>query len=313
MIISASRRTDIPAFYSDWFCNRVKEGYVLVRNPMNFHQISRISLTREAVDCIVFWTKNPEMLLRRHLQELKQFTIPFYFQFTVTPYNRTIEPNLSSKKSIISTFMQLSEAFGSERLIWRYDPIILTDWMTPEYHCKCFEAIAKRLAPYTNQCTISFLDFYRKTQRNMHPISAIEPTAGQKRELSCKLYEIASALGIRLAACAESFDLSGTGIFPAKCIDPELIALLCKGRVTVRKDQNQRAACGCVESIDIGAYNTCNHGCLYCYANFCRTAVESRTARHDPLSPLLWGDLEEKDCIVERRMASVIDRQIALL
>ncbi len=140
MILSASRRTDIPAFYSEWFFNRIKEGYLLVRNPMNIHQVNRINLSPQLVDCIVFWTKNPKPMLKR-LDELKNYK--YYFQFTLNSYDKTIEPNVPLKKDLIETFIKMSNLVGKEKLIWRYDPILLTNVFTKEYHYKWFEKLAQ--------------------------------------------------------------------------------------------------------------------------------------------------------------------------
>lgn len=164
MILSVSRRTDIPAFYSDWFYNRIKEGYVLVRNPFNAHQVSRIKLSPEVIDCIVFWPKNPRAMMSR-LSELKGYN--YYFQFTLTSYDNTIEVNVPQKKYIIDTFIELSNMIGKDRIIWRYDPILLTDRYDKQYHYKWFDYLAKRLKDYTNKCIISFMDLYRKTERNL--------------------------------------------------------------------------------------------------------------------------------------------------
>ena len=164
MILSVSRRTDIPAFYSDWFFNRMKEGFVYVRNPMNIHQVSRITLSPEVVDCIVFWSKNPRPMLDR-LGELKDYM--YYFQYTINAYDQGLEAGVPRKEGIINTFKVLSEAIGPKRVIWRYDPILLTETLDKDYHINYFEELAKRLEGYTNTCVISFVDLYKKTQRNL--------------------------------------------------------------------------------------------------------------------------------------------------
>ena len=167
MIISASRRTDIPAYYSEWFINRVKEKYLYVRNPMNIHQIGKISLDRNVVDGIVFWTKNPIPMLPR-LDQLKEYI--YYFQFTLTAYGPEIESGLPSKNiKLIPAFQELSNKIGKERVIWRYDPIFLNERYTMDYHKKYFRVLASKLAGYTEKCTISFLDLYRYTIRNIQP------------------------------------------------------------------------------------------------------------------------------------------------
>ena len=174
MIISASRRTDIPAYYADWFCNRIREGYVCVRNPMNFHQVSRIDLSPDVVDGIVFWTKNPLPLMAR-LEELRGYT--FYFQFTLTPYGKDVEPCVPSKNDVIlPAFQELSRRVGPERVIWRYDPILFTNRYTMDYHITFFSQLARRLEGYTRKCIISFVDLYRNTQTNMKGLGFVPLT-----------------------------------------------------------------------------------------------------------------------------------------
>ena len=189
MILSVSRRTDIPAFYSEWFYNRIKEGYVYVRNPMNIHQVSKINLSPDVIDCIVFWSKNPRPMLRR-LDELKDYL--YYFQFTINPYDIGLEVNVPTKNSIIDTFKELSSKIGPDRVIWRYDPIIITDKVTIEYHIKYFEEIARRLSGYTKTCVISFLDLYKKTERNLQNTYARELYQNEMLTIATALVRIAT-------------------------------------------------------------------------------------------------------------------------
>jgi len=278
MIISASRRTDIPAFFVDWFFNRISEGYLLVRNPMNTHQIGRINLSPEVVDCIVFWSKNPVKMLN-HLDLLQSYN--FYFQYTITGYGKQLEPNVPECKEAINTFLNLSKAIGKDRVIWRYDPIILTDIHDIKYHVCNFERIAKQLHGHTRRCVISFVDMYKKTMRNMSSLKIYEIKGEQMIELSAHLKNICIKNDIELTSCAEIADLTTYGIKHGKCIDDKLIEEISGFRLDVEKDPTQRTECGCVASIDIGAYNTCPHECLYCYANFNHTQVNRNFADHD--------------------------------
>lgn len=173
MILSVSRRTDVPNYYSDWFYNRIREGYLYVRNPMNAHQVSRIDLSPQVVDCIVFWTKNPANMMA-HLHELEGY--PYYFQFSLTGYGRDIELNLPDKRTVlIPVFQHLSSRLGKERVIWRYDPILLNGRYTAEYHVKAFEEIAGWLDGYTEKVVISFVDLYAKAKRNLRGLEVREP------------------------------------------------------------------------------------------------------------------------------------------
>jgi len=302
MIISASRRTDIPSYYSEWFFNRLRTGYVYVRNPMNARQISQISLSPEVVDGIVFWTKNPLPMLDR-LNELQNYM--YYFQFTLTSYGKDVEQNIPGKgKIIVPAFQQLSDIIGPDRVIWRYDPIFLSETYTIDYHIRNFERLAKRLAPYTRKCTISFLDIYEKTKRNIAPVVPAAFSVEQQNQLAKHIAEIAHSHGLRMDTCAETIDLQQYGIEHARCIDGRLFEQLLHCPLQVEKDKNQRGACGCIEAVDIGAYNTCRNGCLYCYANYSEKAVASQSCKHNPDSPLLIGEVGPEDKIIPRKMIS---------
>ena len=310
MIISASRRTDIPAFYSDWFTNRLREGFVLVRNPMNIHQVSRISLNPAVVDCIVFWTKNPSHMLEK-LPFYSRYN--YYFQFTITPYNRRLEPNVIEKQGVISVFQKLSKYLGKNRLIWRYDPIILTEDITVENHVAWFTQLTESLSGFTSKCVISFLDLYKKSEKNLLGIKLVSLTPAKIVELTQKIVSIANSRDIEIVTCAEEIDLSRLGIKHGHCIDDKLVSEIAGLPVSLSKDKTQRAECGCVASIDIGAYNTCPHGCLYCYANFDANAVKQNYSYHRTESPLLLGKIEENDRITDRKMISCFDMQQKLL
>lgn len=310
MIISASRRTDIPAFYSEWFYNRIKEGYLLVRNPINIHQVSRVSLDPSLVDCIVFWTKNPKPMLDR-ISELNNYS--FYFQYTLNAYDISIEPEVPKKKTIIETFKELSDMIGRERVIWRYDPIILTERFNLDYHIKWFGYIAEELHNYTNKCVFSFVDSYKKTERNMKDMNTISISKNEMEDIANSLSRIASKYDLKLETCSEEIDLDSLGIKHGKCIDDMLISSIIGNKISIDKDPNQREVCGCVKSIDIGAYNTCKHGCLYCYANYSQKIVKRNIMRYDKESPLLCDVIGEKDEIKEREMKSYIDPQLSFL
>lgn len=301
MIVSASRRTDIPAFYSDWFIHRLQEGFVLVRNPMNAHQISRINLHKKVVDCFVFWTKNPKQMLDK-LHMLKDYN--FYFQFTLNAYGRDIEVNLPAKTEIIDTFIELSRAIGKNRLIWRYDPVLLADAIDQEYHYRHFEFLANKLSSHTHKCIISFIDLYRNTRRNIKPLNIREMTDDKIREIARRLKEISDKYDLVLESCAEEIELDYLGIKHGRCIDDKLISEIIGFEIDVQKDPVQRKACGCVASIDIGSYNTCGNNCLYCYANFNRDLVIKNMRSHDKYSPLLIGNVTSADRITDRKMYS---------
>lgn len=299
MILSVSRRTDIPAFYWEWFLNRVQAGFVDVRNPMNIHQVSRINIRPEVVDCIVFWTKNAGNIIP-HLDKLKDYK--FYFQYTINPYNKLIEENVPLKKDIIDNFRSLSEIIGPNRIIWRYDPILLTDLFDIKYHLRYFEELSKRLKGHTNRCVISFVDLYKKTTSNARELMMKEPTDKEMHLLAQNLSSIAKEYGMDIVSCSESIDLDFDGVRHGCCIDKNLIEEIVGYKIDVKKDKNQRKECGCVESVDIGAYNTCLHGCKYCYANFNNMKVQSLSKKHNLLSTLLVGELDNNDIVNERKV-----------
>jgi hypothetical protein len=297
MILSISRRTDIPAFYAEWFFNRVKAGFVYVRNPVNAHQISRIPIHPDRVECMVFWTKNPAPMLPR-LDEIRPFT--FYFQFTLTPYGRDLEAGLPDKASLVETFRRLSGRIGPERVIWRYDPVLMSHEISEDWHLSHFEDLAGKMASHTKRCVISFIDPYRKTEKNLRGTTVRVLRASEIVSLAGKMALIAQRHGMELQTCAETCDLAAWGIRHGKCIDDGLIETVSGISLNARKDKNQRPACRCVESVDIGAYNTCLHRCLYCYAGSSPAEAPERNRMHHPDSPLLAGNVSETDIVRER-------------
>ena len=270
MIISASRRTDIPAFYSDWFMERLDAGYVDVSNPFNPAQVRRVSLRPEDVDAIVFWSKDPRPLMAR-LRELASRGYKYYFQFTVNDYP-LFEPNVPPLSHRLETFRALSDSIGPDRVIWRYDPIIVSSATPREYHLERIDRIATALAGRTNRLVISFLDFYAKTRRRLSQEAATfrdiarpeyrEELLGMARDIK----GVSDANGLEVVSCAE-VDLDEAGIPHGACVDADLMRKLWGSQKPFTRVRNQRARCLCAVSVDIGAYNTCRHGCVYCYAS----------------------------------------------
>lgn len=310
MILSVSRRTDIPAYYSEWFFNRIKEGFLCVRNPMNIHQVSRIDISPEFVDCIVFWTKNASPMMDK-LDELSAYN--YYFQYTITGYGKDIEANVPDKKKVIlPNFRALSEKIGANRVIWRYDPIIFSKRYPPEYHIRAFEQIAKELRGYTKKCVISFVDIYAKNMKNIAKACAYDLPPEQLADFSGKLAAIAKENGMATASCAEKIDLQECGIEHNCCIDKKLIEEITGTMLKVGKDKVQREECGCVASMEVGSYNTCLHGCIYCYANYSPESVKKNCAKYDPKSPILCDTVGVDDKITERKVKSLADLQMRL-
>ena len=304
MILSVSRRTDIPAFYSEWFFERLKEGYVLVRNPMNYHQVSRVRLTPDVIDCIVFWTKDPSKMINK-LDLLEGYR--YYFQVTINPYSERLEKRVPNQEKVIQCFQELSDKIGKDRVIWRYDPIILTQDMNLDYHSDNFNAIASKLSGFTERCIISFIDNYNKTERNMKSIVQENIDSEIMMRFGERFAEIGEKNNLKISTCSELIDLSSVGIEHAKCIDDQLISKMIRENLNINKDKNQRDECGCVTSIDVGAYNTCKHGCLYCYANFSEAAMINNVKKHDKNSPMISGNIEVDDKITDRKWNRILN------
>lgn len=297
MILSASRRTDIPAYYSEWFFNRIKEGYALVRNPMNPQHVSKVAINPDVTDCIVFWTKNARPMLSR-LNEINGFN--YYFQFTINPYGKDIEESVPRKNSVIETFNRLSDMTGSNRVVWRYDPILITDSIDIDYHIRYFESIAKKIEGRTKRCMIGTLDNYIKVSNRLDAAGVRQPSPDETLSIAKHIAEIGRAYGIDMQMCTKPIDLSAFGITRGSCIDRLLIEEVTGYNINVKKDKNQRPECSCAESIDIGEYNTCIHNCIYCYANYAKERVLKKYKAHNPESPLLFGELGSDDIVTER-------------
>jgi hypothetical protein len=297
MIISASRRTDIPAFYSEWFMNRVREGWCWVPNPLNMKQVSRVSLRPDDVEAIVFWSKNPAPLIP-HLDELDQSGFHYYFQFTLNDYPRALEPRVPSLDARLSTFLSLSQRVGPLCVVWRYDPIIISNITPIEFHIEKFYQIAEKLRNATSRVMISIVDFYRKTDKNLSQLEKEEgfffdrdplsspPTTSLLRNLA----DIARQNGMEIFTCAEERDYTHIGIPPGRCVDERILRQRWSLNLKYKKDPSQRDSCLCMVSKDIGINNTCMHGCPYCYATVNYSVAQRRYNEHDPHSPLLWGN-----------------------
>ncbi len=293
MIISASRRTDIPAFYHEWFMNRIRAGECTVGNPFNPGQVLRVSLAPEDVDVIVFWTRDPRPLLSS-LGELDARGYRYYFQFTLTGYPAALEPRLPPRDELIGAFHALADYVGPQRVIWRYDPIVRSNLTDDAFHARNFGEIAAALAGATQRVVLSLLDPYPKTTRRFRRLAAdgvyIEEINEVDAALGALLRELAAtsrAHGMDVRSCAELFDLTAYGILPGKCVDDDYMRQLWGIEVTHAKDRTQRPACGCVQSRDIGAYDTCPRSCVYCYATGNIARAEARHARHDSKWPSL--------------------------
>ncbi len=296
MIISASRRTDIPAFYAQWFMNRIRAGYCAVPNPFRRDQVSYVSLKPADVDVIVFWTRNPAPLLP-HLAELDQAGFRYYFQYTLLDNPRAIDPKSPPLAAAVDTFRKLSDCVGPERVVWRYDPIVFSNTTGAEFHKRKYAEIAGLLQGYTKRSVISVVDLYQKSSKRFKQLRQqgieIEDNRGEAAEefesLMKHMALSARNHGLDIYSCAEEIDLTPYGIIPGKCVDDNYIQAVFGLSVTTKKDPSQRAACGCVVSKDIGMYDSCIFGCQYCYATNSFDRAKTNHEAHDPASPSLIG------------------------
>jgi hypothetical protein len=285
-IISASYRTDIPAFFGDWFMQRVRAKYVRYKNPYG-PQIVTVSLDPADVIAVVFWTKNCVPFMK-HLDELDRSGICYYFQYSINGQPRYFEERVPRDATTLANFRELTEHLGDDgrrRNLWRYDPVIFSNETPPAFHLETFGRLAKALEGYTERCYLSFLDLYAKTQRNMgrlpDGIQLYDPDPSEKRKLAQDLAEIGAPYGITIYTCAEDFATGGL-VKKGSCVDAELIGELFPEKSRAIRDSLNRNKCGCADNRDIGAYDTCPHGCIYCYAVRNRDLALKNFQGHDP-------------------------------
>lgn len=298
MILSLSRRTDIPAFYTEWFVNRLKEGYAYYKNPFDRNQLYKVNLNKENIDLIVFWTKNPSNFLK-YIDFFDDYN--YYFQFTLTSYGQDIEKNLPKKKKIIENFIILSNKIGKERVVWRYDPIIITDYYTQDYHYKYFDKLCEKLSNYCNYVTISFLDFYKNTNNNCNHLKIKKLSLTEKENIALTLRAIGNKYNLKLKICSQ--DISKE-IEKASCIDKNLIKSIFGLSFNLPLDKNQRKGCSCLKSIDLGVYSSCANFCSYCYANKSEVEVRNNITKYNPSSPILLNQVEDWYNIKELKIKS---------
>ena len=300
MIINTGCRTDIPAFYSKWLINRIREGYVLVRNPYNPNQVTRYNLSPDVVDCLAFCTKNPEPMLK-YLDEIDKYKQ--YWFVTITPYGKDIEPNVPNKEKVIESFKKLSKHIGVDAIGWRYDPIFIGNNFDVNKHIYYFEKIAKELKNYTHNCTISFLDLYEKVKRNAPEIKP--PNHEEQIQIAKVFSKISKENNMVIHSCCEKTYLSQYGLKCNGCMSKEIVekAIGCNLNPPNSR-KNLRESCNCLMGNDIGAYNTCGHLCKYCYANANKGFVIENMKKHNDNSPFLIGGSEEGDKITVAKQKS---------
>ncbi len=306
MILNTGQRTDIPAYYSEWFINRIEAGEVLSRNPYNPQQVIRYRLDPEVVDLLVFGTKNPAPLLP-HLEKLSRFSQLWHI--TITPYGRDIEPNVPPVSEVVESVKALSKSIGANRIFWRYDPVFISDKYSADFHKRAFDKIAAALSGSAQNGVISFIDLYEKTVRNFPTVTEVSKPL--RLELGESFAGSAKRHGIKLYACCEDEELSRFGIDTQGCMTKEVVQGVIGERLEMPKPQYARAQCRCLLGNDIGAYNTCPHMCKYCYANYDSRIVMNNYRNHDPDSPLLLGRLNPDDTVKDAKQESFIFGQMS--
>ena len=289
MLISASYKTDIPAFYGEWFLNRLDAGYCLMRNPYN-GTVTKVELAREAVDAFVFWTKNLGPFLT-NLAEVYRRGFPFMVQYTINGYPRALEVSVLEAEKAAEHVRLVSDRFGKDVVVWRYDTILLSSLTPVDFHLENFERIARLLRGHTNECVISFAQIYRKTKRNLDCAAAEaefswrEPANEERLRILRTFLRVAKANDMALTICSQP-EFAGHGIGEAHCIDAERLSRIAGHTISARL-HGMRPTCGCYQSKDIGDYDTCPHGCVYCYAVQNRDGAKRRYAQHDPTGEML--------------------------
>lgn len=304
MFINVGARTDITNYYSEWLMNRIREGYVLSRNPLFPNKVYRYRLSPDVVDCIIFCTKNPKPMLDK-IDEVRSRGFHVFFYVTITSYGRDIEPGVPDYHDVMETFKKLSIMVGKNNICWRYDPIFISEKYTVEHHLKCFEEMTRTLKPYTNFCIFSFVQLYKKLSFTFPELRAV--SAAEKKILLSEMGKIAKSCNIRLQTCGDENDYSEYGIVRSGCITAPIMQQAIGQELKPLKAQPSRKGCGCLPNNDIGAYDTCPNGCKYCYATKNPALAVENYRRHDPLSPLLTGELTEADEVIEAKQVSFLE------
>lgn len=295
MILNTGARTDTVQYFSEWLFRRFREGYVYTRNPLFPHKITRYELSPDRIDCVLFCSKNYAPVLSRLHEITDRYRT--YFHFTITAYGREIEPGVPSIDDSVGTLKMLSALVGRQRVAWRYDPVLLTREYTIERHLDTFAYLAEQLAPHIDRCIFSFVEMYKKLQANMPEL--IPLTERDKERLAEGLGKIAAKYGIYLQTCGTNGDWSRYGIHPSGCATLEILGRANGCEFKDLKHRGLREGCHCIESRDIGAYDTCLNGCKYCYANKSPQKAQENYLLHDSDSPLLLGHLEEGDTLLQ--------------
>ncbi len=307
MIVSASRRTDIPRFFMDWFSNRLEAGYALVRNPVRRELVSRVPLDAGSADCIAFWTKDPRPLLAMRERLERAAPCPYFVQFTLNAYGADVEAGLPRKDALVDSFRALARAIGPERVVWRYSPVLFGGPYDAAFHLRSFAELSRALEGFARLCRLSFLDVYPKIAPRMDALGLTGVPDAEKEALALRLAEIGAARGIEVGGCGDAaFD--DAGLAAMGCIDAALVERVAGVSAGRGRSAGRRGGCRCAPSVDVGSYDTCANGCVYCYANpgasvpSAGAALDGapwRLVRYDPEAPMLCDAPRPEDSVAE--------------
>ena len=305
MIINTGGRTDTVQYYTEWLLHRFSEGYVFSRNPLFPNKVTRYELTPDNVDCVVFCSKNYKPILPRLHEITDRFNT--YFHYTITAYGKDIEPGVPTIEESMQTLIELSRQVGRQRVAWRYDPVLLTKEYTIQRHLETFERMAKVLSPYIDRCIFSFVEMYKKLENNMPEL--IPLSEEDKDALAQGLGAIANQYGISIQTCGTNGDFTKYGIHVSGCMTLDILGAANAIVFKNLKHKGMRQGCHCIESRDIGAYDTCMNGCKYCYANTKPQKARENYNLHDPASPLLLGQVKPEDTIIQGAQKSFLAKE----
>ncbi|MBP3730062.1 MAG: DUF1848 domain-containing protein [Mailhella sp.] len=313
MLVSASGRTDIPHYYGEWLMRRLKEGWVLSRNPLFPEKVSRLRLDPDLVDALIFCSKDPSPMLG-NIERILGMGFRIFFFVTITSYGSDIEPGVPPWREAAGTFARLSALLGKERICWRYDPVLLTPKYTVEHHALAFEEMCSVLEPYASSCVFSFVQMYRKLA---YAFPSLRPVPEADKLIMLRSFSYSAARhGIQLRTCAETGDYASLGIARSGCVTVPLLEKAFGIRMRRVQPRPMREGCQCLPMHDIGAYDACPSGCRYCYATSSKTATLRNYAEHNPDSPMLNDSLRKGDIVTEAVQRSFFlprDGQLSLL
>lgn len=309
MIINVGGRTDIVNYYSEWLFKRFEQGFVYSRNPFYPNYVYKYTLNPDIVDCVIFCSKNYAPVLKDFHKISDKYNV--FCHYTITAYGKDIEPNVPDIEESIRTLINLSQIVGKQRIAWRYDPILLTDFYTVKKHLETFEYMTEKLSTHVEFCIFSFVEMYKKLEKNMPEIIPFSDT--DKKEILTGIGEISKKYNLRVQTCAGKEDYSSYGIMQSGCITSEILAKANNLSFKKVAHKGNRKNCKCMPSRDIGAYDTCPNGCKYCYANKNPDIAYKNMLLHNPTSPILIGNIKDTDVIVEGKQESFLINQCRLV